>query len=131
MTEDHNTAAFEHPCPQSGVPNCHHVHPTNCHFCWDHLINRLRQAEMNRQDFAEMAEFGKDIKRWADGQRIEDIPAAYDRLQASRSTSAEQIRGLEGEVADLRRALDQAMAGLHEAVSRLPKRRRGGFERFA
>jgi hypothetical protein len=127
MTNGHDASAFEHPCPQSGQPHCHHVYPTDCHFCWDHLINRWAQAEMNRQDFAELTEFGQDIKRWAEGKRIEDIPREFDRLQAQRGTS----ESLEREIADLRRALDQAMAGLREAVGRLPKRRRGGFERFA
>jgi hypothetical protein len=81
MTNGHDASAFEHPCPQSGQPHCHHVYPTDCHFCWDHLINRWAQAEMNRQDFAEMAEFGGETRRWADDRQIRDIPEEFQRLR--------------------------------------------------
>jgi hypothetical protein len=117
-----------HEDPDHGIKHCHHPYvQTNCHACWNALTNAEFTARMHREEIIEQVDYAENLQRWAQGKRISDIPREFDRLEAQRATS----ESLEREIADLRRALDQAMAGLREAVSRLPKRRRGGFERFA
>jgi hypothetical protein len=114
-----------HKDPDHGIRHCHHAfHQTNCNACWNALPNAEFTSRLDRQEIVERVEYAEKLQRWAEGKRIDDIPAEFDRLEASTG----RTRELETEVADLREALEKAMAGLREAVSRIPKRRRGGFE---
>jgi hypothetical protein len=115
-----------HEDPDHGTGHCHHPYvQENCHACWNALPNTEARHRLSVQEYAELAELGKQVRRWARERHIDDdVVAHLDEVQGRGSAQAVRIQELQAEGERLEADYAHLWGAYQAAIAHLPRRER-------